>query len=74
MDLTCLEYGFQKIETEFQRYELDLFSALWRKQTRTGECNSGYKVTLDSIGAEYHPDVAGEYVEVCSVDGKPIFM
>ena len=62
MDLTCLEYEFQEIETIFQK-----------KQMRTNGCNIRYQVTLDSIGEEYQSDVAGEYTEVCSVDGKPIF-
>ena len=59
MDLTCLEY--------------ELNVSFHKKQMRTNGCNIRYQVTLDSIGEEYQSDVAGEYVEVCSVDGKPIF-
>ena len=62
MGLTCLEYEFQEIEIIFQK-----------KQIRTNGCDTRYQVTLDSIGEEYQSDVAGEYIEVCSVDGKPIF-
>ena len=40
---------------------------------RTGGCSSGYTVTLDSTGSSYQPDTAGDYEEVCSDDGKPIF-
>ena len=40
---------------------------------RTGGCSSGYTVTLDSTGSSYQPDTAGDYVEVCADDGKPIF-
>ena len=40
---------------------------------RSGGCSSGYTITLDSVGIEYQPDTAGDYVEVCSADGVPIY-
>merc|ERR1712020_724726 len=43
------------------------------RKNRTGGCSSGYTVTLDSTGTTYQPDTAGDYEEVCSDDGKPIF-
>ena len=44
------------------------------RKIRTGGCSSGYTVTLDSTGLTNQPDTAGDYVEVCSDDDKPIFM
>ena len=43
------------------------------KTVRSGGCSSGYTITLDAKGIEYQPDTAGDYVEVCSADGIPVY-
>ena len=40
---------------------------------RSGGCSSGYTITLDAKGIEHQPDTAGDYVEVCSADGIPVY-
>ena len=48
-------------------------AGLGKSMQRSGGCSSGYTITLDAIGAEYQPDTAGDYVEVCSADGIPVY-
>ena len=36
-------------------------------------CRSIYKVILDATGLFHQPDIAGNYLEVYSFDGKPIY-
>ena len=43
------------------------------KSVRSGGCSSGYTITLDAKGIEHQPDTAGDYVEVCSADGIPVY-
>ena len=43
------------------------------KNVRSGGCSSGYTITLDAKGIEYQPDTAGDYLEVCSADGIPVY-
>ena len=36
-------------------------------------CRSIYKVMLDATELFHQPDIAGNYLEVYSIDGKPIY-
>ena len=42
-------------------------------QIQINGCRSIYKVILDAAGLYYQPDIAGNYLEVYSIDGKPIY-
>jgi hypothetical protein len=48
-------------------------SGLGKSVERSGGCSSGYRITLDDKGIEHQPDTAGDYVEVCSADGIPVY-
>ena len=72
MDLTCK--NTQKKMGRRRASVQALFKGMQYNQTRTGGCASGYKITLfDSIGMTNQPDTAGDYVEICSDNGKPIY-
>ena len=44
-----------------------------RNSVRSGGCSSGYTIGLEDKGNEHHPDIAGDYEEVCSENGVPIY-
>ena len=48
-------------------------AGLGKSMQRSGGCSSGYTITLDAVGTEHQPDTAGDYVEVCSADGIPVY-
>ena len=48
-------------------------SGLGKSVQRSGGCSSGYTITLDAKGIEHQPDTAGDYLEVCSADGIPVY-
>ena len=67
MDLMCKASKGWPIPRNYKR------ASLAKSMQRSGGCSSGYTITLDSVGIEYQPDTAGDYVEVCSADGVPIY-
>ena len=67
MDLICKTSKVLPIPRNYKR------TSLAKSMQRSGGCSSGYTITLDSVGIEYQPDTAGDYVEVCSADGVPIY-
>ena len=42
-------------------------------QIKLNGCQSIYKIVLDDTGLFYQPDLAGNYLEVYSIDGKPVY-
>ena len=46
---------------------------LGKRLPRSGGCSNGYTITLDAKGIEHQPNTAGDYVEVCSADGIPVY-
>ena len=67
MDLICKTSKGLTIPRDYKR------ASLAKSMQQSGGCSSGYTITLDSVGIEYQPDTAGDYVEVCSADGVPIY-
>ena len=67
MDLICKTSKGWPIPRDYKR------ASLAKSMQRSGGCSSGYTITLDAVGIEYQPDAAGDYVEVCSADGVPIY-
>ena len=67
MDLICKTSKVLPIPRDYKR------AGLVKSMQRSGGCSSGYTITLDTVGTQNQPDTAGEYVEVCSADGVPIY-